>query len=204
MKVIDLYSGLGGWGAAFLDRGHDVLSIDIEPSFNPDIVSDIRDLFREDITDSGEWENPAVILASPPCNCFSVASIRYYWENGKPKNEKVRSYIRLTYQTIGLIYSLRPTYWVLENPGGMMRRILGQPQQVTYFASWAEPGKLSIKKPTDLWGNLPRMDWPEPKDWIKAPRGSKLGVQGIKGAAIRAKIPYRLSEAMCLAIEGNV
>lgn len=58
MKVIDLYSGLGGWGAAFLDRGHDVLSVDIEPSFNPDIVSDIRDLFREDITDSGEWENP--------------------------------------------------------------------------------------------------------------------------------------------------
>ena len=185
MKVIDLYSGLGGWGAAFLDRGHDVLSIDIEPSFNPDIVSDIRDLFREDITDSGEWENPAVILASPPCNCFSVASIRYYWENGKPKNEKVRSYIRLTYQTIGLIYSLRPTYWVLENPRALLRT-------------------MNFMKPTDLWGNLPRMDWPEPKDWIKAPRGSKLGVQGIKGAAIRAKIPYRLSEAMCLAIEGNV
>lgn len=38
MRVLDLFSGLGGWSAAFRDRGHEVITLDIEPKFKPDIV----------------------------------------------------------------------------------------------------------------------------------------------------------------------
>lgn len=44
MKVLDLFSGLGGWSAAFKDRGHNVLTVDIEPKFNPDYCMNIMDV----------------------------------------------------------------------------------------------------------------------------------------------------------------
>jgi hypothetical protein len=56
-------------------------------------------------------------------------------------------------------------------------------------------------KATDLWGVLPDVKWDKPKTWVKAPRGSRTGTQGIKDSALRAKIPYGLSLAVCLACE---
>lgn len=35
MKVLDLFSGLGGWSAAFKDRGHTVFTVDVHPDFKP-------------------------------------------------------------------------------------------------------------------------------------------------------------------------
>jgi hypothetical protein len=43
--------------------------------------------------------------------------------------------------------------------------------------------------------------WEKPKDWQKAPRGARAGIQGIKDTELRAKIPYGLSLAICLACE---
>lgn len=204
MRVIDLFSGLGGWSAAFRDRGHDVFTVDIEERFKPDLVADMYNVRPCDLP-----ENPTVILASPPCNRFSVMTIGKSWEaigaERHPRNEATVMGVGLVAKTLQLIRAIDPPYWVLENPLGMLRKIAGPPRITTYFCAW-DPG--GVKKPTDLWGVIPSMEWPKPKSWEKAPRGTKQGTQkhtwgkyGTYDSAERAKIPYGLSEALCKAIE---
>ena len=83
LRVLDLFSGLGGWGAAFRDRGHDVTSIDYEPRFGSSLVLSVMD-----IKALNGWD---VILASPPCECFSVMTIGRNWtREHTPKTDKAR------------------------------------------------------------------------------------------------------------------
>lgn len=138
---------------------------------------------------------------SPPCNHFSVASVYRHWDKGIPKHDGTVAALRLVTYALDAVDYLTPRYWVLENPRGMLRVILGKPKITTYWASW---GSLWLK-PTDLWGRFPTgMIWPIPEDWERVPRGSQTGVQGTGGGGNsreRAKIPYKLSEAFAIAIE---
>ena len=214
MKVLDMFSGLGGFSQAFKDRGHDVVTIDIEKKFNPTICTDIMKITPKELIEGyGEFD---IVLASPPCNCFSVASEYRHWDKKtkKPKDQQTREAIKLIGHTINMIMNLQPRFWILENPRGMLRNVLGKPTVTTFFASW---GHWALK-PTDLWGVHPEIDWKKPKKWEKAPRGSKTGVQGINGnkyqkaypenmsmkvrkPELRALIPYELSMAICIACE---
>lgn len=70
MRVLDLFSGTGGWSAAFLDRGHEVYRIDNDEQFADVPHTTIVDVLRlGPMTD--RWD---VILASPPCQAFSLAA----------------------------------------------------------------------------------------------------------------------------------
>lgn len=212
MKVLDLYCGLKGWSQAFEDRSHDVITVDIDRKFKPTICKDIKQLHWKDLK---PYEPFDVILASPPCNCFSIASVYRHWEKEtkRPKDQETKDAISLIGHTINLILNLNPRWWILENPRGMLRNVLGKPQVTTYFASWQSSLErfLSNKafhdkrkpnlKPTDLWGVLPSIEWNNPLKWEKAPRGSSKGTQGMKDREMRAKIPYGLSMAVCLACE---
>lgn len=192
----DLFSGLGGFSQAFKDRGWSVVTVDIDERFNPNLCADIMDVDPKRLP-----QNPDIILISPPCNCFSVASIRWHWtkhDNGTiTPNDSAKEAIKLVDKALWLKDQLNPRFWVLENPTGMMRRVLGSPYIKTSFAAW---GNKNLK-PTDLWGNLPFMVFPIATEWEKAPRGSRKGTQGIKDPAERAKIPYGLSLALCRAVE---
>ncbi len=212
MWLLDLFSGLEGWSQAFKDRNHSVITVDINPKFNPTISADVMNLKASDFSD---YEPFDIILASPPCNCFSIASVYRHWDKKtkRPKDEATRQAIRLVGHTIKLILDLQPKWWILENPRGMLRRVLGKPQVTTYFASWYSTLEKYISdkafhdkrkpnlKPTDLWGVLPEIKWNNPLKWESAPRGSRKGTQGITDRDLRAKIPYGLSMAVCLACE---
>lgn len=189
--VVDLFSGLGGFSQAMVDRGWKVIRVDNDSKFKPDICADVRDLTANDFP-----TNPTLVVASPPCECFSIASVSHNWPNDVP-SRKTLEHIGLVMFTKFLIDSIKPDFWVMENPRGMLRNVIGKPTITTYFASWGD----TAYKPTDLWGKLPPMEWPLPKNWEKAPRGSKTGSQGKSDAAERAKIPYKLSEALARAVE---
>jgi hypothetical protein len=211
MKILDLFSGLGGWSQAFKDRGHEVVTVDIESKFNPTICKDIMQVTQKDFNGT-KFD---VILASPPCNCFSVASVYRHWnKDGTIKSDTELESIRLVLHTIELIYSLRPKFWVIENPTGMLRNVIGVPH---YCVSQCQYGR-SIMKPTDMWGRLPstfiaKRCKPGNPDHEKASRSAKSGVQGInnsfsnlgmKGRDERAKIAYGLSMCVCLACENEL
>ena len=210
MKVFDLFSGLGGFSQAFLDRGHNVTRIEFDEQFKdvPETyIGDVLDMIDADFFDH-YMGYPDIILASPPCNHFSIASVYHHWPKGEP-TEATKQQIELVKYTVSLIEEVRQAkkqnnegelYWILENPRGMLRKVLGKPDKFIYMSAY---GKKS-KKPTDLWGVFPPIDWKMPFKWEKAPRGSKTGTQDNSlSPNERALIPYEFSLAICLAVEGN-
>jgi len=220
MRVLDLFSGLEGWSQAFRDRDHQVVTVDIDSRFNPTICVDVRVLVPAYFHSFGPFD---IILASPPCNCFSVASVYRHWNKAtkRPKDLATIDAIGLVAHTIWLILNLTPRWWILENPRGMMRRVLGKPAITTSFAAWQtdrERDELYSSwgvndkswkyiKPTDLWGVFPdHIKWGrgKPKDYIRASRGSRLGIQEQNDRAMRSKIPYALSLAVCSACEAEL
>lgn len=201
MEVLDLFCGLKGWSQAFEDRGHLVTTLDIEPRFNPTISMDI---LKVDKLDDIYYD---VILASPPCEAFSVATIGRNWdkETKEPKTHKARLAIEILNHTVELIIKADPRFWVLENPRAMMRNmpcLYEFPRRTVTYCQYG----LKIMKPTDLWGRFPpnlnlKKCKPNMSCHESAPRGAKTGTQGIKGAELRGKIPYRLAEEICIACE---
>ena len=207
MRVLDLFSGLGGWSSAFIAAGDQVVTVDIESKFKPTFVRDILQV--DDLADfetSGRFD---LVLASPPCNCFSIASVYRHWRNGVPADNATREAIRLVKHTTALISEYCPDWHVLENPRGMMRKILGKPD---YEIAQCRYG-AKIMKPTDLWGRLPPAFAPQKckngnADHERASRSAKSGLQGINNSLnllsgsspLRAKIPFGLSAAVRASI----
>jgi len=187
---IDLFSGLGGWSQAFLERGWKVITIDIERDFNPLLCCDIMD-FNPSILP----HRPTVILASPPCQKFSTNSITLNWRKRVPKDFGVVIAIGLVAKALDIIFKKSPKYWVIENPRGMLRNVLGKPKVTTYFRSWGADNL----KPTDIWGILPDIHWPVPESGWEAD-----GTRKIDDSSLAAKIPYNLSKAICEGIEREV
>lgn len=129
LKVLDLFSGLGGWSRVFIERGHDVDTLDIEPGFNPTYCMDIRVFHPEKQYD--------VILASPPCTEFSKASMPWTRDRARPDTE-------LLEETLRVIDEAEPRYWAIENVRGAVpyfKPLLGPP--VARFGS------------RYLWGRFP-------------------------------------------------
>ena len=201
MKVLDLFSGLYGFSQAFKDRGHDVIGIDLKTKFKPTICQDIFSIDDSFISRI----KPDVILASPPCEKFSVAAIGKNWnKQGNPLPDTIKS-IQLVKHTLNLIYNYNPAVWVLENPRGMLRTTIGKP---AYTITLCQYGDFRMK-PTDLWGKLPpgfraRKCMNGDRCHVRTPRHAHLGTQGIKSVAERARMPYGLSLELCLASEAII
>jgi len=176
MRVLDLFSGLGGFSQAFIDRGHLVITIDIEPKFNP--------LVCEDIMKFKPREHYDVVLASPPCNEFSKSSMPKSWKC-------IQKYgcnpdTKLLEKTIEIIKVIKPRYWVIENVAGARK----------YF--YPILGK-TIKKVGSryLWGVFPVIDVEPVYGKWKLPETDDR-------AALRSLIPYNLSLALCISMENHV
>jgi hypothetical protein len=204
MRVLDLFSGLGGWAAPFRDRGYDVTTVDVVEAFHPDICANVLDLGPY----LGAYD---VVLASPPCEAFSVASIGTHWGGGmrayEPQTPQAHTALALVHWTVAAIEAMRPRVAIIENPRGMLRKlgVLDRYERVT--VTYCQYGDTSMK-PTDLWG------LPFPDKWAplamcrngascheRAPRGARTGTQGKQGSAARAEIPYPLALSVLEAIE---
>jgi len=115
MKVLDLFSGLGGFSKAFKDRGHEVIQLDCDPQFSPDICMDVMEFEPEGYYD--------IILASPPCNEFSRESMPWIKTGVKPG-------LYLVERAKEIIENAYNEWWVIENVRGAVKwvkPILGDP-----------------------------------------------------------------------------
>lgn len=197
LRILDLFSGLGGFSQPFIDRGHEVVTVDIEPKFKPSVVADIRNLSSQSLPLAGEWD---VVLASPPCQAFSIAAVYRHYKGHIP-DQHVSHGLGLVACTLRLIAEFKPRYWVMENPCGMLRTFIGKPRETIYQCSFGAPWK----KPTDLWGVWPGVLKRPCAPHQKAPRGSGSGVNSshITDPAIRAKLPCGLGEELTRRIEAT-
>lgn len=200
MKVLELFCGTKSISNAFAERGHEVYTVDWEKGFNPTLCADISTLTADDIVKlCGGY--PEVIWASPDCTSYSIAAISTHRSreadgNLAPKTEYAEFCDKTNKRVIQLIKELKPKYWFIENPRGGLRKMNFMQGLPRYTVTYCQYGDKRMK-PTDIWTNHPN---PCFKPMCKngdtcheaAPRGSKTGTQGLKGAKERARIPDEL------------
>lgn len=203
MRVVDLFSGLGGWSKPAIDRGHEVFRVELEPDLPAELHADIREITAADFP----WQ-PDLLLASPPCEGFSVMNIGRNWErDGTPKTDKARLGLSLVEKTLELVVALRPRFWVMENPRDKLRVlpvVAGLERRTVTYCHYGE----YRMKPTDLWSS----SWPpslvlhptcrngDPCH-VRAPRGSRTGTQGFGDYWQKSLVPYQLALAVTEAVE---
>ena len=199
MKVLELFAGSRSVGKISESLGMEVFSSDLTPFKGIHYPVSILDF---DVTKVPF--QPDVIWASPPCTGFSVAAIGHHWAGGKgayiPKTDTARLGIELVKKTIEVIEHFNPTYWFIENPRGVLRKMPFMEGYKRNTVTYCQYGDERMK-PTDIWTNsdiwIPkRMCKNGDPCHVAAPRGSRTGTQGRANAYERSKIP----EELCLEI----
>jgi site-specific DNA-cytosine methylase len=191
MNTIELFCGTKSFSKVAKDLDHKTFTVDNNEYFKPDICKDILQLKRKDLPKQID-----IVWASPPCTCFSVASIGSTWcGNYCPKRVETALGIAYVLKTLKLIEEIKPKYWFIENPRGVLRKMAFMKDLPRYTITYCQYGDNRMK-PTDIWTNF---DW-KPKPMCKngdkchesAPRGSKTGTQGLKEKMERGIIPREL------------
>ena len=212
MKTIELFCGTKSFSKVAKQLGHYTHTIDKYNQFNPDSLLDI-------MTATLIFSAVDVLWASPPCTAFSVASIGRHWTGGNkayiPKSKTAKEGLLLLDKTIQAIQGIKPRYWFIENPRGVMRKVIDKIFEkycVTDYrrvtVSYCQYGDKRMK-PTDIWTNC--YEWtPRPmchngdKCHEAAPRGSKTSTQGLKGSTERGVIPPNLFREIFKSISNKV
>lgn len=145
---------------AFLARGHDAMSCDLEPTEapGPHYQGDVRDVLGDN------WD---LIVAHPPCTHLAVSGARWFPEkraDGRQQNAV----------SFFLLLANAPAPRVaVENPVGIMSSIYGEPSQVIQPWQFGHPEfkatcwwlkNLPALKPTEIL-TPPCSDSPEWKAW---------------------------------------
>jgi len=193
MKVLDLFSGLGGWSEAFAQRGYEVIRIENNPLLENvphtqlKCVLELRDYLLECQQRGYEIQRPDILMASPPCyefsNAFSAPKSIYVRENGSLDNYTPN--MELLIATLDIVKIVKPKYWIIENVVGAIRyfeKYLGKPRQI--LGAYV------------LWGNYPEiiLQGELPTKSSKDKRHSPIR------SNYRAEIPFPLSMALLTGI----
>jgi hypothetical protein len=162
--ILDLCGGTGSWSNPYKEAGYDVRLITL-PSY------DVRTYVPP--------ENVYGILAAPPCTHFSVSGAQYW----KQKDADGRTFEDISILTACLIIIAKanPIFWVIENPVGRMRKLLGNPALIFDPCDFGDP----YTKKTLLWG---RFNIPE-KHPVTPIRSNKQGswLQSLGGKSDKTK-----------------
>ena len=214
MNTIELFSGTASFSKVMAKHGHNTCTVDFDDTFQPTYIADVEEINYYTITAMiGGY--PHIIWASPPCQAFSVAAIGKNWTGGKkaylPKSKSAYLGLRVLDHTIMLISESKPKYWFIENPRGVMRKVIEPMFKKHNIRDWHRVTVWYCQygdkraKPTDIWTNLPGWTGRQCKNGRTcheaSPRGSKTGTQGLKGAKERGVIPPALFEELLKYIE---
>lgn len=190
MRVLDLFSGMGGWSQAFLDRGHTVLRIDNDSRFANVPHTALADILTSHLPTVGNWD---VILASPPCQAFSLAASSTHMQAFRkckcgasalrmpgekwacpcnafkadgplwlePKTDWGRTSVQLVEKVGDIVSMVQPKYWWMENPNGGMIHFV-PPDVPRVQVTYCQYGEDRMKL-TNIWGNWPSTWKPRPR-----------------------------------------
>lgn len=202
MKVLELFSGTECLSDAFRFRGHECYTVDWDKQFPSSLHIDIMQLTADMILE--KFGKPDVIWAGCDCTTFSVAAIGHHRMKDPvtgsllPKTEKAKLADEVDKHTLEIIRKLKPKLWFIENPVGGLRKMDFMQGLPRYTITYCQYG-FAYRKATDIWTNHPNPQFKPPCKngdpcHIHAPRGSKLGLQGIKDKAMRSAYPTLLCE----------
>ncbi len=154
--ILDLCGGTGAWSMPYTNAGYDVRLITLP---------------KYDVTNYIVPKNVYGILASPPCQMFSLARTKAKQPRDLEEGMKcVRACLNIIWYCMEIqqetnIKTLPLKFWALENPNGMLKYFLGKP------AFQFDPYEFGdgYKKRTYLWG------------WFNEPK-KNIGKIEIEGA----------------------
>jgi hypothetical protein len=190
LKVLDLFSGLGGFSEAFLQAGDEVVRVENNqilsevPCTSIEDVKKVRDRLRQFKDEGHPIRNIDLVLASPPCLEFSFGFHAPRAVASRTKEEYNPS-MDLIKITIEIIEMINPRFFVIENVIGSIR----------YFK---EIGLVphQIHGACVFYGSYPKFETPQMK--TKAEKDSYHGDPLRMNK--RALIPFELSLALRNAI----
>ena len=147
MHLLELFSGTGSIGRAFVELGWQVTSVDMDPKSNPTICADIMAF------EPPEGVSYDAIWASPPCTEFSRALTT--------RVRDLAAGLRIARRTLQLIHQLQPKVWFVENPAtGLLPQqfeFAGLPCKIVSYCKYGFPyRKLTwIATNCDTWDPIP-------------------------------------------------
>lgn len=158
-NLLELFKGTGSVGKVARKKLN-VVSLDFDEKYKPDILTDILDWDYKDFYNKTKFV-PDFIWASPPCNTYSPLAYKLKERNTKtaePLSERAIVGTNILYKTLKIIsffQKLNPNLlFVIENPRGMMRNdkhIKKLNITTTIYSAYGD----KKRKPTDFFNNLP-------------------------------------------------
>ena len=213
MRVLDLFSGTGGFSSAFVAAGDLVVRLDNDARFADVPHTRIGDVMAYKPR-RGSFD---VVVASPPCQAFSMAGSgkgRERWMNGTdypffgprlPVDPVSLIGCGLVLQARKLIERIRPRYFFIENPQGGLQTMGFMDDLPRVRVTYCQYGEARMK-PTTIFGSFPA-SWKPRRGCkngdschVEARRGARTGTQGLKGAVARAAVPSPLSNEIREAV----
>ena len=161
LNMFELFKGTGSIGKVASKMGFNVVSLDFDPIYTPDIETDILKWDYKGWAEEHKFI-PDYIWASPPCNTFSTLAYRLKERDTKtaePKSARAKEGTAILHRTLEIIkyfQSKNPKMlYTVENPRGMMRHdkvIKKLPnRETTLYCLYGD----FKRKPTDFWSNFP-------------------------------------------------
>ncbi len=197
MRTIELFSGTQSFSKVARELGHETFCVDNNPEFDNDMTKDITFDLIQNSNLNDKIKEADIIWMSPPCTTFSMAAGNTHWtadRKPKTKDAELGKELLAICWTLAEFCKRTGKLFFIENPRARARWFLPEDcRKTVWYCQYGD----SRAKPTDIWTNL---DW-TPKTCKNgnrdchhepAPRGSKTGTQGLKGAKDRSIIPPKL------------
>jgi hypothetical protein len=142
MKCLELFAGTGSIGRAFERLGWEVVSLDLDPKYNPTHVADILS-WDHRLYPRGHFH---FVWASPVCTHYSIART-----TGGPRD--LLSADRLVRRALDIVeYFGCP--WAMENPQSGLLKTRDLVRGLPFFdTSYCRYG-YGYRKTTRIWSNL--------------------------------------------------
>lgn len=208
--VWEFFAGSRSFSKVAEKMGYQTYTTDIKPFEKIDQICSIFDFdIEKALKATGK---PKIIWFSPPCTSFSIASCTHHWHydgvNYYPKTDGAREGLKIMDKVNEIINIVKPDYYIIENPRGLMRKMMAFKRHSRYTAWYCQYGHKTAK-PTDLWSNfsihVKQCKNSNPDcDHERSPRGVATGIQGIEGKNrnyFRSIVPAELCKSILEQIE---